>query len=161
SKNSFSVLNNDIPVDNSSVVAYLEKTYDILVHKTKMGFVYAYHDKEMPGKFFLIDGQQRMTTFYLILLAIYVKLQETDKFRKNYYYIGHPKRDYKVRESAYEFLRLFLDDILKNNDFKENKNFFKSDYTYDTTVRNLIDNYQFILLKLEEVADKKELLDLL
>lgn len=161
SKNSFSVLNNDIPVDNSSVVAYLEKTYDILVHKTKMGFVYAYHDKEMPGKFFLIDGQQRMTTFYLILLAIYVKLQETDKFRKNYYYNGHPKIDYKVRESAYEFLRLFLDDILKNNDFKENKNFFKSDYTYDTTVRNLIDNYQFILLKLEEVADKKELLDLL
>lgn len=161
SKNSFSVLNNDIPVDNSSVVAYLEKTYDILVHKTKMGFVYAYHDKEMPGKFFLIDGQQRMTTFYLILLAIYVKLQETDKFRKNYYYNGHPKIDYKVRESAYEFLRVFLNDILKNNDFKENKNFFKSDYTYDTTVRNLIDNYQFILLKLEEVADKKELLDLL
>ena len=25
-----------------------------------MGFIYAYHDKQLPGQFFLIDGQQRV-----------------------------------------------------------------------------------------------------
>ncbi|QNN43648.1 DUF262 domain-containing protein [Pedobacter roseus] len=160
SNTSLSILENNVPIGSSSVVTYLEKTYRVLTHKTKMGFVYAYHDKEMPGKFFLIDGQQRLTTFYLVLLAIYVKIGEADKFRKNYYSNGLPKIDYKVRESAYEFLRLFLDETLEIKDFEVNKNFFNTDYNNDTTVRNLIQNYRFISFKLKEI-EKENLMGLL
>lgn len=38
-----------------------------------MGFIYAYSDSELAGRFVLIDGQQRMTTLYLLLLNLCVK----------------------------------------------------------------------------------------
>jgi len=155
------IFENDKQIEHSSVSSYLEKTYHILNSKTKMGFVYAYHDKEMPGKFFLIDGQQRLTTFYLILLAIYVKAEIQDKFIKNYYENNLPKIDYKVRESAFEFLRLFLDETIAGRNFTENKNYFSQAYKNDKTVNNLIQNYRYISNQIDKILEKEELFRLL
>lgn len=155
------ILENDKQIEHSSVSSYLEKTYHILTSKTKMGFVYAYHDKEIPGKFFLIDGQQRLTTFYLVLLAIYIKAEVQDKFIKNYYENNLPKIDYKVRESAFEFLRLFLDETLENRDFKENKNYFSQACKNDKTVNNIIQNYNYIFDQVNKITEKEELISLL
>ncbi|SDI85340.1 DUF262 domain-containing protein [Chryseobacterium jejuense] len=155
------IFENDKQIEHSSVSSYLEKTYHILISKTKMGFVYAYHDKEMPGKFFLIDGQQRLTSFYLILLAIYVKAEIQDKFIKNYYENNLPKIDYKVRESAFEFLRLFLDDTLAGRNFTENKNYFSQAYKNDKTVNNIIKNYDYIYNQINKISEKEELFRLL
>ena len=155
------IFEDDKQIEHSSVSSYLEKTYHILISKTKMGFVYAYHDKEMPGKFFLIDGQQRLTTFYLILLGIYVKADIQDKFIKNYYENNLPKIDYKVRESAFEFLRLFLDETLAGRDFTENKNYFSQAYKNDKTVNNIIQNYGYIYNQIDKISEKEELFRLL
>ena len=43
-----------------------------------VGFIYAYSDPEMPDRYVLIDGQQRITTLFLILLALYVKENKED-----------------------------------------------------------------------------------
>lgn len=53
--------------------AFLTEEYRRLRFNTRIGFIYAYKDDSYNGKLFLIDGQQRMTTLYLLLLALYSK----------------------------------------------------------------------------------------
>lgn len=129
---------------NNTILQHLQQVYTTLQFKQKMGFIYAYHDKQLPGQFFLIDGQQRITTFYLLLLVLYTKAEKKDAFSKLYYDNKFPKVDYKVRESAYEFMRLFIEDTLKGKDYKQNKDFFEIEYTNDITVQNLRNNFDFL-----------------
>jgi|GEM_PF-3022944 len=136
-------INGDTLVNNT-ILQHLQQVYSTLHFKQKMGFIYAYHDKQLPGQFFLIDGQQRITTFYLLLLVLYTKAGKTEVFRKLYYYNNFPKVDYKVRESAYEFMRLFIEDTLQGKDYRQNKNFFEIEYTNDITVQNLRNNFEFL-----------------
>jgi hypothetical protein len=54
---------------------------------TNIGFIYAYCDADLPGQYALIDGQQRLTTIYLLLLAL-ASMDESgslkDRFRARY-----------------------------------------------------------------------------
>ena len=82
-------------IEDVSLVNHLNKQWDILRHKQKFGFIYAYHDKELPGKFYLIDGQQRITTFYLLLITLYKKINDLETFSHYYFNNQLPKIDYK------------------------------------------------------------------
>lgn len=145
---------------NNTILQHLQQVYSTLHFKQKMGFIYAYHDKQLPGQFFLIDGQQRITTFYLLLLVLYTKAGKTEVFSKLYYYNKFPKVDYKVRESAYEFMRLFIEDTLKGKDYKQNKDFFEIEYTNDITVQNLRNNFDFLEKQLVDFSND-QLVDLI
>ena len=50
-----------------------------------LGFIYAYNDRDYVYKDFIVDGQQRMTTVYLLLLACHLNLKKklTDYLLKN------------------------------------------------------------------------------
>lgn len=126
--------------------SYLKKEYERLRFNLKLGFIYAYHDNEYPGKFFLIDGQQRFTTLYLLLLAVYVNLNQKEKFRKLYFPNNVLKIDYKVRESSHDFMMEFVENELQKNPVKiiSSKNYFSLEYDKDETIQNLITNYELI-----------------
>lgn len=133
-------------IKSGSVKEYLQKEYNRLLFNTKIGFVYAYHDTEYAGKFFLIDGQQRFTTLYLLLLAIYVKSNKKEDFKTLYFTNNVLKIDYKVREHSHDFMAAFVKNELSEDvkDIKLSNQYYKNDYEEDETIVNLISNYNTI-----------------
>ena len=99
-----------------------------------IGFLYSY---EKENKVYLIDGQQRFTTFYLTLL--YLSVKENNKYKaylKNF--------SYKVRNLTKEFIDLMLEKIQKEEDFFdiENKTWCLSVYKKDPTIKNIINFFK-------------------
>jgi len=111
-----------------------------------VGFIYAYSDPEMPDRYVLIDGQQRMTTLFLILLALSIKENRQDNFKKAYFKNNVLKLDYKVRETSHEFLLNFVQYILDGNNVANisNKYWNFTEYQTDITIQSFISNYQVI-----------------
>jgi hypothetical protein len=74
-----------------------------------LGFLYAYQDPVIPNRSFLIDGQQRLTSLFLLLLAAALQENRTAEFRRCYLTPDElPCLEYRVRESAQEFLHRFV-----------------------------------------------------
>ena len=129
---------------------------------SNIGFVYAYNDPEYKGKYFIIDGQQRLTTVYLLILALSKSdEQSTNEFRTKYFKDNKLKIDYKVRESSHDFLVHFMnyclidiydfskDSLGKFKDRLEKQNWYLSDYENDKTIQSIISNYIIIASFLE------------
>lgn len=141
--------NGTVPLETSDpeIKSLFEKFYKKQKFSSNIGFLYAYNDPEYVGKYFMIDGQQRTTTIYLILLAICVK---TDKavFKKYYFSNEVLKVDYKVRDSAHTFMQKFVQYIL--NDGNRAETSIRQQYWYfasndlDPTVQSIIQNYNHI-----------------
>ena len=112
---------------------------------SNIGFIYAYHDPGYSNKYFLIDGQQRITTIFLLLLASSLK-DNKQNFRNTYFANNIPKVNYKVREASEEFLRNFVEYILNGHDSNNVKdsNWYFSDYNSDDTIQSIINNYKVI-----------------
>lgn len=141
---------------------FLSKEYSKIRHATQIGFIYAYHDVEYAGKFFLIDGQQRITTLYLLLLALYKKADRVEDFASIYFQNKQLKLDYKVREVSHDFMQNFVEHILsnKNIDFENTSNYYSNIYKTDTTTVSLSENFKTIFsfsdfneLSEEEIVD--------
>lgn len=113
---------------------------------SNIGFIYAYTDNQISGKYFLIDGQQRITTIYLILLALASDANTLrERFSGTYKTEDSLKLDYKVRESAHNFISEFASHLLIGKDDFENQNwYFESIYNADKTIVNLLNNYKSI-----------------
>lgn len=153
---------NDTPVGSESVMQFLTREYERLVFHQKLGFIYAYHDRDYAGKFFLIDGQQRITTLFLMLLSLYKSIdRKTDDFRKLYFNNGLPKVDYKVREQSHDFLLLLISNVLEGKNFKDAEQFYSKEYLKDITIRHLIKNFEFIDKQIASISDKNGFLDYL
>lgn len=134
-------------IEELSIADYLQKEYDKLKNNLKLGFIYAYHDADYAGKFFLIDGQQRFTTLYLLLLAVYCKNNQHEKFKELYFKNNVLKIDYKVRESSHEFMKEFVRLTLDSNselDISNSNRYYTHLYEQDITIKNLINNYNEI-----------------
>ena len=144
---------------------YLTKEYSRLRFSMKIGFIYAYHDFDYPGKFFLIDGQQRITTLYLLLLALYSKQKDRwDYFRQHYFSQNLPKLDYRVREITHDFMVSLIDHELRSpeKDFKKENTYYGNLYDNDITTKTINDNYQAIKDIIKEKGDSlciSELID--
>lgn len=113
---------------------------------SNIGFIYAYYDLEIFDRYYLIDGQQRITTLYLFLLALAVKSGKENYFLNSYFKNSQPKVDYKVRETAHEFLVEFIPFILEKGNVGEVKeqSWYFSDYENDKTIQSHIRNYKTI-----------------
>lgn len=115
-----------------------------------IGFIYAYQDDEYPGHMFLIDGQQRFTTIYLLALVLAVKEQNEEDFKKKFIQKNNRNRfDYRVRNSASEFLQKFTDLILNLGLDSVKKisvqHWYFSDYNQDTTIQNILNAFTNIV----------------
>lgn len=139
---------------------YLSEEYARLKFNTRVGFIYAYSDLDYPGRFFLIDGQQRITTLYLLLLALYVRAYPNkdntnvgQEFSSLYFRDNRLKLDYKVREVSHDFLMAFVTYVLTN---KGAHDFEKSDVYYnvyddDKTCQSVMANFKVIESTLDKV----------
>ena len=152
---------NGIIEENDSVNQFLTKEYERLKYHQKLGFIYAYHDRDYAGKFFLIDGQQRLTTLFLILLFLYKELDKTDSFRLLYFNNHIPKVNYKVREQSNDFLKLMIECELSDKSYLESEQFYKSEYLKDVTISHLITNYNNIKSQIGQIKNKKGFLEYL
>lgn len=125
---------------------FLTKEYERLRFNSRIGFIYAYYDSSDTRSLYLIDGQQRITTFFLILLAIYSQMNAIVEFKERFMKHGRPRLDYKVRESAHHFLTDFIEFILDNpkGDFKGESSKYYSAYNDDPTVNSILTNYPII-----------------
>lgn len=124
-------------------------------HSSNIGFIYAYSDQQYDGRYFLIDGQQRITTLYLMLLLLAVRTGNAADFEKKYCIKRMPKLDYRVRDSACNFIRQLVSFVLSNpnadfkNEIKE-QSWYLNSYENDITVTNIISNFAIILDWLDE-----------
>lgn len=114
---------------------------------SNIGFIYAYSGEgDVSSKYFLIDGQQRITTMYLLLLAVSIKNKKQTVFRNTYFNHQITKVDYKVREAAHDFLVEFVEFLLEGGDIKQvvEQSWYYTLYVSDKTIQSLIANYKVI-----------------
>lgn len=131
--------------------------YSRRAHATNVGFVYAYSDADLPGQHFLIDGQQRLTTVYLTLLAVAASHSHLkSRFRSRYQLAqgdsstatvtpALTRLDYRLREHTADFLHHMVSFLLEHGgaaDDLENQAWCLAEAVRDTTTRNLMQNYQ-------------------
>lgn len=132
------------------------------IHSTNVGFIYAYSDNDLPGQCFLIDGQQRLTTLYLSLLATASRNEDLkERFRARYCLsspesdgtnVTTPTRlDYRLREQTTQFLHQWVRHLLDAGDTPpptKDQSWYLQRLDGDNTVKNLLGNYETIQARL-------------
>lgn len=152
---------------STDVEKFLTDEYMRVRYNTQVGFIYAYHDSSYAGKLFLIDGQQRLTTLSLLLLAAYCENSNQaskEAYKKNYFKGKLPKLDYKVREVSHDFMVSFIDYVSSSegNSAFENSPYYYEIYKSDVTALALLANYKVIVKFLDEnsiLADRENFID--
>lgn len=164
------ITNGDEAIDARSA-QFLTKEYERLRYNTRIGFIYAYYDASDNRRFYLIDGQQRITTLFLLLLAACVRQGKRgiDHFCKTYFQNKRPRLDYRVREGAHNCLVDFIEYALSEadhasttlgSDFKRLSPNYFHDYDNDPTACALLANYDEIARWLAvSCADKHDIVD--
>lgn len=144
--------------DVKDILSSLDEAFDNDTNeKPYLGFIYAYNDKDYAFKYFLVDGQQRMTTIFLLFVACYHKLRKhlPDYILKN----NKLKIDYKVRQITHDFLISFVNHCEEYPEAYEfdicNQVWFHNEYSYDKTIMNIVNNYNFIRSWLNKYSDEQ------
>lgn len=118
---------------------------------SSVGFVYAYSDPQYEGRYFLIDGQQRITSLYLLLVKLASRLGKSNEFIKYYFYKGRPKLDYRVRSSASKFLYNLVMKLLEDPGAEiTDELWYLKTYVSDKTISSILQNLEHIDRWLEE-----------
>jgi hypothetical protein len=140
-------------------------------YATNVGFVYAYCDADLPGQYHLIDGQQRLTTLYLALLAVAARDDELKIRFQARYTLGpsgdengadeatSTKLDYRLREHTAKFLHRFVRYSLQSDVESrsiEEQSWCLRRFDNDVTVKNLIGNYRNIQSRLDTLSPQPD-----
>jgi hypothetical protein len=108
---------------------------------SNIGFIYAYNNEEFAGRYFLIDGQQRITSAFLILLTLAHRNKGlTERFGSTYFEEGTLKLDYKVREASHDFLFKLVPYLLDTPEEKVDEQMWMYSDS-DATIKNLFKNF--------------------
>jgi hypothetical protein len=141
--------------DELTKKAILKMKLELSVAKANtinIGFIYSYRPdyyvfNDRNEDVYLIDGQQRFTTLFLILFYLSVKENRKDEFEKMFRFnknLEHIAFDYRVRTLTHNFFIDLISNTHSLQDLEEirSKNWFLSDYKSDTTVRSIVGNAQ-------------------
>ena len=142
--------------DVADLLGYIREGYDGgEADVPYLGFIYAYGDRDFVYKYFLIDGQQRLTTIFLMLIAGYVHAGK--KIPEYLFDRGQLKLDYKVRQSTHDFLSALVKHCLQGTlapDFSiVDQVWYHDEYKNDRSIRQMISNFTFIRNWLNEIND--------
>ena len=142
-KKGFEIVDQSI-TDNEIKKAF-EQFYKKQVYSCNIGFIYAYNDPEYSGKYFLIDGQQRLTTIYLLLLVLASENENfRDKFEKIYMLSNSPVIDYRVREASHRFLQEVVTNYKERGFVIENQSWYYNEFKNDKTISSIVSNIKTI-----------------
>lgn len=126
---------------------------------SNIGFIYAYNDEEFAGRYFLIDGQQRITSAFLILLTLAHRNQGiTERFRNTYFEEETLKFDYKVRDTSHDFLFKLVPYLLGTQDEKVDEQMWMYSAS-DATVQNLFKNFRALQRFFSSLSFQQTLLE--
>lgn len=115
---------------------------------SRIGFVYAYvpgyardgHERRLPA--YLIDGQQRVTTFFLMWLHLAKKSGRITEFNSVQHRDGTRAFDFKVRPLTHIFIDNLVKNVVGETDFDfsaiEDATWFLSDYRHDVSVMSMV-----------------------
>ena len=117
---------------------------------SRVGFIYAYipgfakdvAERILPA--YLIDGQQRVTTFFLMWLHLAKKAGIIEEFKTNIRYNEvNLAFDFKVRPLTHEFVNQLVKEVVEcKNDFDfasiEDATWFLSEYRHDVSVMSMV-----------------------
>lgn len=120
---------------------------------SRVGFIYAYipgfakdvAERILPAyPAYLIDGQQRVTTFFLMWLHLAKKAGKIEEFKTDIRYDEVSLAfDFKVRPLTHEFVNQLVKEVVKcENDFDfkflEDATWFLSEYRHDVSVMSMV-----------------------
>ena len=140
----------EVSANNEEIKSLFIQFYKKQVYASNIGFIYAYNDEEYKGKYFLIDGQQRITTVYLLLLNLFIATNQKQEFENKYFKDKNLKIDFKVRESSHDFFKNYIKFRLNakpEDDFQLNLESQYWNYEYyknDKTIQSIIHNDKVI-----------------
>ena len=118
-----------------------------------IGFLYSYRPdyyvyNDINKDVYLIDGQQRFTTLFLLLFYLSIKENRKAEFEELFRYnknLEHIAFDYRVRTLTHNF---FIDLISNVNTISDlvnisSKNWFLSNYKNDVTIKSIVGSDEF------------------
>ena len=131
---------------------FLEKIFEVLKGKTKnlhIDFIYGYREND---KFILVDGQQRITTLWLIHFMIYKMNNKFDDIKeslKNF--------SYSVRESSKKFCKnLIIKPLIINGNPKNiilnQGGIFGKDLDNDPTIKAILNMLDLIYIETSKLS---------
>ncbi|SFH38600.1 DUF262 domain-containing protein [Modicisalibacter xianhensis] len=134
--------------------AQLQQDFDLFYRKrnysSNIGFIYAYTDEQYLGRYFLIDGQQRITSIYLLLLVLAARCGEAEEFNKYYRKGGSPVLDYRVRDATSLFLNRTVYLLLSDPEAEvTDQPWFLDGYKLDASISTMLSNINLIKAWLE------------
>lgn len=155
--------------NDSLVSSFLDSILNLNRDKDiTMGLIYGYYDRLKPYHLQLCDGQQRLTTLFLIIGIInrYTNNRYQDILISNFELNeddGEPHLMYGIRESSLYFLsdlttHYFLDTKLKYSDI-DSQYWFLNSYKHDPTILCILKALKTIEERLDNCLDMKELGD--
>lgn len=123
--------------------SFLFKLYEFLTNnyhkKLNLDFIFGYQENQI---FFPIDGQQRITTLWLLHLYLYGKKINMSVDEKNYIQKLLCKFSYTTRRISAEICQLFVDEIINYENQPEqvlaNRMIYRGQATFDPTVKSMV-----------------------
>ena len=134
-----------------------------------IGFLYSYEpnyrmehfpDSDVYKDVYLIDGQQRLTTLFLLLFYLSIKENKKEDFIKIFRFDSNIETlafDYRVRNLTHKF---FID-LIKNVDSLDKiinireETWFLMEYANDPTVRGILSAFSIIAKHFSNLGDHK------
>ncbi|WP_300436548.1 DUF262 domain-containing protein [Christiangramia sp.] len=127
-------------------------------HPMNIGFLYSYEpnyrmdifpDSEIYHDVYLIDGQQRLTTLFLMLFYLSIKENKKDEFIQMFRFNKELETiafDYRVRNLTHRFIIDSISNISTLDDFKEVdlKTWYLQEYANDPTVQAVLKAFRKI-----------------
>ncbi|CAN5419257.1 DUF262 domain-containing protein [soil metagenome] len=131
------------PLINNQIVELEEKGQG---EELNIGFLYSYKPNYAKGEsidVYLIDGQQRFTTLFLLLFYFSIKEKREVDFAKKFRFDLSLEKiafDYRVRSNTHNFFMDLISKVNKVEDFDciSDKNWYLANYANDTTVRAMV-----------------------
>lgn len=120
---------------------------------SNIGFLYAYSNSGINGEYYLIDGQQRITTVFLLIFVLSVFGSEEDiaVFKRVFCHklTLTPKLDYRVREASHTFIVDLVSSALRSKKISsgwiKNQSWYLKEYDHDVSICSAISNIDIII----------------